>query len=475
MADYTDPGAPVVRASVAPQLAETLEMSRARAEALRESLARSEMVREARRRGRRRLGAVVGAGVVVIVLLVSLSSPTANREHLTSQHKPNATTTPSVAPSLRSTLSAQIHFGGKPAALPLPKVGEGAVYVAGVGVVGATARERSVPIASLTKIMTAYLVLKDHPLKLNQQGPEFVMTKADHEAWVVASESGDSQLEVAAGEHLSERQLLQALMIPSADNIADYLAKWDSGSIAAFVTKMNATAAELGLSKTHYADASGVNPGSRSTALDQARLAGMAMQNPVFVSIVDELHIRLPVTGEIWNAYNPAVGVDGIIGVKSGFTLAASVCLVTAAWRVVGKHRLLVISAVVGQPTDMFGAADEDEALLDAATAEFVTRTVLASGTEVGQALVDWTHSPTAVRIGPNPVTVAGWPGLTLKEAVVPLGSARLWRAHGLSAGSTVASLELASPFGTYLKCPAMLAAAIPPPPAGWAPSALDR
>ena len=72
------------------------------------------------------------------------------------------------------------------------------------------------PIASVTKIMTAYLVLKDHPLVGRSNGPVFVMTGKDHQAWIQASEDGDSNIEILTGERLNERQLLQALMIPSA-------------------------------------------------------------------------------------------------------------------------------------------------------------------------------------------------------------------------------------------------------------------
>ena len=120
-------------------------------------------------------------------------------------------------------------------------------------------------MASLTKIMTAVIVLEDHPLG-HGSGPTFTMTAADHAAWIRSVEQGDSSLEVVAGERLTERQLLEGLMIPSACNIADYLAVWDAGSIAAFVRKMNATATAFGLAQTHYADASGlstVNRGAR--------------------------------------------------------------------------------------------------------------------------------------------------------------------------------------------------------------------
>jgi D-alanyl-D-alanine carboxypeptidase len=219
------------------------------------------------------------------------------------------------------------------------------------------------------------------------------MTGKDHEAWIQASDDGDSNIEILTGERLNERQLLQALMIPSADNIADYLATWDAGSVPAFVAKMNAEAVSLGLSGTHYADASGVNPGSRSTAVDMATLASVAMENPELRSIVDEQSIRLPVAGEIWNVYNPAIGVDGIIGVKSGFTDAAQANLVTAAWRVVAGHRELVVSAAVDQPLSLWGVAQEDEALLGAATRELRTMTLVAGRAEVGQAVAAWNHS----------------------------------------------------------------------------------
>src|ERR1035441_5651964 len=115
-------------------------------------------------------------------------------------------------------------------------------------------------MASVTKVMTAVIVLQDHPLG-NGSGRSFTMTAADHAAWIAAIENGDSTLDVVAGERLTERQLLEALLIPSADTIADCLARWDAGSIPAFVRKMNAMAAKLRLAHPHYADASGRDAG----------------------------------------------------------------------------------------------------------------------------------------------------------------------------------------------------------------------
>jgi serine-type D-Ala-D-Ala carboxypeptidase (penicillin-binding protein 5/6) len=450
------------------------EVARARRAALSASRERAAVVREARRRGLRRLAGIGMAGVVAIVLLLSVANSTGSDDTRPSSFSGHSASVPVVGPVLRSTLAASMRFPGKPVALPLPKRGEGAVAVAGVGLVGSTKNERSVPIASVTKIMTAYLVLKDHPLVGRSNGPVFVMTGKDHQAWIQASEDGDSNIEILTGERLNERQLLQALMIPSADNIADYLASWDAGSVPAFVAKMNAEAVSLGLSGTHYADASGVNPGSRSTAVDMATLASLAMENPELRSIVDEQSIRLPVAGEIWNVYNPAIGVDGIIGVKSGFTEAAQANLVTAAWRVVAGHRELVVSAAIDQPLSLWGVAQEDEALLGAATRELSTMTLVAGRAEVGQAVAAWNHSRSLVRVG-APAVVVGWPGLALSPAVVAAKPSVLTSKHGWQAGATVGTFVVLSPFGIELTEPVLLQSPIGPPPAGWKQPGLVR
>jgi hypothetical protein len=227
-------------------------------------------------------------------------------------------------PSIVPIVPGTTRFSGTLSALPFPSTGQSAVYVQGVGLLAATADEQSEPMASVTKVMTAVIVLGDHPLG-DGSGPTFTMTAADHAAWISDVEQGDSSLEVVAGERLTERQLLEGLMIPSACNIADYLARWDAGSTAAFVRKMNATATALGLRRTHYADASGLSPGSRSTAVDQAILGAYAMSVPGMISIVDHPSVRFP-TGWV-GGYNPALGQDGVIGLKSGFTDAAQICL----------------------------------------------------------------------------------------------------------------------------------------------------
>src|SRR5207245_2387738 len=99
---------------------------------------------------------------------------------------------------------------------------------------------------------------------------------------------GRSELRVTAGETLTERQALEALLVGSANNIADALARWDAGSVSAFVDRMNTTAVTEGLARTHYVDPTGIDAGNVGTALDELHLAEVALQVPTLAAIVAE-------------------------------------------------------------------------------------------------------------------------------------------------------------------------------------------
>lgn len=414
---------------------------------------------------RRRATVLVGIGVVLsgIGWLVSGSGPP---KLATSADPGRLRSAPVQVPSLVPIVPAVTRFSGTLPLLPLPSAGQSAVFVQGIGLLGASTDEQAVPMASVTKVMTAIIVLEDHPLG-HGSGPTFVMTAADHAAWVRDVENGDSSLEVVAGERLTERQLLEGLMIPSACNIADYLARWDAGSIDAFVRKMNAMAAGLGLKHTHYADASGLSPDSRSTAIDQAVLGAYAMSVPGMISVEDHSTMDFP-TGWV-GGYNPALGQDGVIGLKSGFTDAAQICLVTAARRIVGGHRVLIVSVTLGQPSSLEWAADIDMQLLDAATSDLQSRPLLRAYQPVARVVALWSRKqPDAVVT--VPVTVVGWAGLvvqTVVKASVPLGPGT---GRGWKSGTTIASVEVVTPAGVQSTVPAKLNLFLSSAPPGWSP-----
>jgi D-alanyl-D-alanine carboxypeptidase (penicillin-binding protein 5/6) len=370
-------------------------------------------------------------------------------------------------PRLTSMLATRTVVPGRMRGhLPWPATGQGAVAVLGSGLVARSPREREVPIASLTKMMTALVLLQDHPLALGEHGPVLRMTRADAATWVADSQAGDSTLPVRAGERLTEYQLLEGLLIPSGDNIATLLARWDAGSVAAFVKKMNAEARALGLDHTHYADASGLDPASRSTAADQAVLATQLMRDPVVRQIVVHPSLPFPVAGTIWN-YNPALGTDGIIGVKSGFTGQAAGCLVTAAYRAIGGQAVLVVTAVLGQPLGLGEAAQADEALLSSSSASLVRyRLVPASGV-IGVAHVPWSSSAVPVDAPELPSSVVAFPGTAVTTQVDPSPTAVT--AASPERGVPLGSITVSSTGGLALDAAVDSASPLPAVPAGWA------
>jgi D-alanyl-D-alanine carboxypeptidase (penicillin-binding protein 5/6) len=244
---------------------------------------------------------------------------------------------------------AREQFPLRPLGIGWPNAGEAAVLVPGVGMLGSRHGDREVPIASVTKVMTAYVVLRDHPLGPDDSGPLITVTPADVDTYHDDLALGESVARVKVGEVLTERQALEAMLLPSANNVATLLAEWDAGSLGAFVTKMNDQARALGLRHTSYADASGFDSATVSSADDQARLAMMALRMPAFTRIVSMPEALLPVAGLKRNL-NGLLGRHGVFGVKTGSTSAAGGCLVFASHQRVGSRVVTIVGAVLGQP-----------------------------------------------------------------------------------------------------------------------------
>ena len=204
-------------------------------------------------------------------------------------------------------------------------------------------------IASVAKVMTAYLVLLDHPLPLGQDGPTVTLSDADVADTDRRREREESVVSVDAGERLTERQALQALLLPSANNIAAVLARWDAGSTERFVARMNATARSLGMTHTRYTDPSGYDDATVSTAADQVRIVDRAMRLTAFASIVATPSATLPVAGTVHNT-NTLLGQDGFVGVKTGSDDAAGGCFAFRAIRWIDGKRTAITGVVLGEP-----------------------------------------------------------------------------------------------------------------------------
>ncbi len=300
--------------------------------------------------------------------------------------------------------------------LPWPQSGGAAIGIPGPNVIMSHGQLGSVPIASLTKMMTAYVILQDHPLAPGQSGPTIRIDSTDVDITYNDELNDETMVPVARGELLTEKQALEGLLVHSACNLAYALARWDSGSVNVFVAKMNTTARELGLDSTRYAGPAGFSPASVSTPADLIKLATVAMSIPAFAEIVDHPTVDLPVAGTLYN-YVSAIGQNGVIGIKSGFNYQSQGCVVLAATRYVDGRPVLLIAAVTGQGgMDPLGSAQADAlGLIDSLPARLHRQRVISKGQTFMHAVLmaPWRSHGQArydVMAGES-ISILEWPG----------------------------------------------------------------
>ncbi|MFB7759317.1 D-alanyl-D-alanine carboxypeptidase [Streptomyces xiamenensis] len=350
-------------------------------------------------------------------------------------------------PTLRLTAAESFTFDGEVPAAPWPAFGQAALDVDGIGTFGTSGDQEPVPIASVAKVMTAYILMRDHPMESDPEstGAEIPVDQKAEDEVALGDSDDESVVSVTSGEVLTQREALQAIMIASANNVARLVARWDAGSEADFVAKMNETAAELGMKNTTYTDPSGLSPDTVSTAEDQVILGKAAMEDPVFRQVV-----RLPEyydsSGERQGNWNHLVPMNGTVGIKTGTTTTALGNLLFAAEQTVGEETRLIIGAVLRQPPDpvdlsiLTGALNAGRELISFAQEELIEETVLSAGDVVGY-VDDGLGGRTPVTVTED-VRAAGWPGLKL---TLELNGGEGGEAlpHTASAGTEVGTLTV--------------------------------
>jgi len=296
--------------------------------------------------------------------------------------------------------------------LPWPSQGAGAVGVSGLGVVASSGNEKALPAASVTKVMTALIALEDKPLKKGEDGPAITLTDVDVQSYQSDLNDKQSVVEVEAGEQLSELQVLEGMLIPSANNLAETIARWDAGSIPAFVDKMNARAVTLHLAQTKFADPAGASAASVSTPTDLLKLGMAAMQNQVFAEIVAMGQASLPLAGTVYNV-NGVLGKDGIVGIKTGSGFDTGANFLFAANATVDNHVIVVFGCVMGPPSLQlaFGSA---QALIAAMSAALHVRRVISRNQAVATYTTPWGAQSDLVSA--DDVDLAEWPGMVLRQ-----------------------------------------------------------
>jgi D-alanyl-D-alanine carboxypeptidase (penicillin-binding protein 5/6) len=210
---------------------------------------------------------------------------------------------------------------------------------------------------------------------------------------------------------------LQAIMLPSANNMADSLAIWAYGSLSAYTAAANAYMTELGLPNTRIgSDASGLAPDSVSTARDLVKLGELAMQSPVLAQIVSQATATsIPLTTAVKNV-NFLLGTSNIIGVKTGNSDQAGGVYVSASKATVNNKPVVIVTALVGTP-DLTSSVQGSLPLIRSAQTNFSAQSIIASrDTVVGSYHLPWGGDVTA--IASKDFSMSAWNGTNLSAKI---------------------------------------------------------
>ncbi|MFB9309851.1 D-alanyl-D-alanine carboxypeptidase (penicillin-binding protein 5/6) [Agromyces hippuratus] len=309
-----------------------------------------------------------------------------------------------------------------PQSLALPGFGGYAVGAVGFeGLMAAGNESTPMPMASITKVITALTVLAEHPIAAGESGPDIEYTDDDVDIyWDMVAQNG-SVAPVEAGATLSLKESLEALLIPSGNNYGISIANWAFGSEQALVEKANAWLAANGLANTHVVDSSGISDDNLGTASDMVLLGEIALRDPTIAAIVASKSVEIPELGTLENS-NKLLGTHGVDGMKTGTTDDAANLLFTADYAV-GTSTVTVVGVLLGG--ENHSVLDEAiAALLDSVApgfhevvpleanqvlAEYTTPWGVSARarTADGATVVVWSDTPVDVEVRADPITLA--------------------------------------------------------------------
>lgn len=353
---------------------------------------------------------------------------------------------PLPAPELAVGTSTGFTFEGGKLSIPWPNQGQAAVKVVGVGNMGTSGEAKPVPTASVAKAMTAYVILRDHPLKKGEKGQTITI---DAQAEADSQKRDESRVTLKKGQTFTQYQMLQMLMIPSGNNAARQLARWDAGSEKAFAKKMQAAAKDLGMTKTTYTDPSGLDASTKSTAVDQLKLAEEVMKNDAFREVVRTENVQIPGLPErIYNNNTLLTTMAGkVAGIKTGSSTPAGGTFMWAGYRTVGDKDQLLIGVTMDQHVsgpDPNGSSSLPLALNNTSKVITGARDALTSATVVKKGQVvgyvdDGLGGETPVVATKN-LSAVGWAGMKAKFSMSDGGKSI---PHTAKAGTEVGVLTV--------------------------------
>ncbi len=336
-------------------------------------------------------------------------------------------------PLLTATLTPIASPKPKITALALPSYGGAAVGAVGYNVLATSGVQTAQPTASIAKIMTALCVLRQKPLEVDQPGPNITMTADDVAIYNKYVAEDGSVVAVSQNETFTEQQLLQAMLLPSANNIAETLAIWAFGSIDAYNAYANHYASELQLSSLQITDPSGFLPTTVGSVADVTKLGELAIQNPVIAAIVSQSTADIGPGGVVKNV-NALLSKDGTIGIKTGNNDQDPGAYLFAATSQVGDKPITVVGTIM-QAADLKTALLDSLPLIKSTQANFSSVSAVTAGQVIGTYTTPWHQSARIIAQAPS--TMVAWSGDKLSTKTV------VTRLNPNSPGTTVGTITL--------------------------------
>ncbi|MFM6974348.1 MAG: D-alanyl-D-alanine carboxypeptidase family protein [Agromyces sp.] len=281
---------------------------------------------------------------------------------------------------------------GPAASIALPATGRMALAADGFdGLLAQSGAQTAAPIASISKVVTALVVLSVKPIAAGSDGPSITFTDADVRIRAAVIAENGSNAPVTSGLTLSERQALTVMLLHSANNYAISLANWAFGSTEAFMTAAKLWLEAHGLTDTVLTEPTGFSASNVSTPADLVRIGQLAEADPVLADIVDDPEATVPGVGTVTNT-NTLLGQASITGLKTGTTPEAGSCLLFSAKFQVADREITLVGVVLGGSSH--DRVDRDvRALVSSAIAAFQPVTIANAGDEVGTATTAWGQS----------------------------------------------------------------------------------
>lgn len=345
--------------------------------------------------------------------------------------------------------------------LAWPATNKAAVGIAGSSILEVHGDQNPVATASVAKTIAALAILDKYKLDKGQDGPLIKLTDTDVALYNTYAAQNGSRVLVKAGEEINQYQMLQAMMIPSANNMADTAAIWAFGSLPGYTAAANAYLAKHGINSTKVgSDASGLSPTTVSTPADLVKIGELAMQHPVLAEIVNTKEVKdFPVAGTIKNT-NTLLGQSNIVGIKTGNSDQAGYTFLGASKIKMNNTTVTIVTAVMGAATRE-AAMSESLTLTKSAQQNFHTVEFAKTGDKVGRYTLPWGGSVDV--IAAEDLSVQVW-NSSKASAVLKLDDIT----SNTPAGATVGSISVGKSATSNLPPVPVTLASTPTKPSTW-------